>query len=185
VRPSRYSRKEILQKLSEVFRREGYNGASLADLAAAVGQGKASLYQKFPGGKAQIGAEVLAEIQQTFETRVLATLREQGTPDVRFKKMLDAACEFYGDGNVSCLVETLSLGEAGELYRSALHDAVQTWRKALIELARAAGHAAAKANVWAEEVLISIQGALVLARATKDPQIFRRALERLEHDFAA
>ena len=48
--------------------------------------------------------------------------------------MLDAACEFYGDGNVSCLVETLSLGEAGELYRTALQDAVQTWRKALIEL---------------------------------------------------
>ena len=85
-----------MQKLSEVFRREGYNGASLADLGAAVGQSKASLYQKFPGGKAQIGAEVLTEIQQTFETRVLATLREQGTADVRFKKMLDAASEFYG-----------------------------------------------------------------------------------------
>jgi TetR/AcrR family transcriptional repressor of lmrAB and yxaGH operons len=166
-----------LQKLSEVFRREGYNGASMADLGAAVGLGKASLYQKFPGGKAQIGAEVLAEIQQTFEIRVLATLRGQGTPDIRFKKMLDAACEFYGDGNVSCLVETLSLGEAGQLYRTALHDAVQTWRKALIELAQA--------NIWAEVVLTSIQGALVLARATKDPRIFRRVLKRLEHDFVA
>ena len=174
-----------MQKLSEVFRREGYNGASMADLGAAVGLGKASLYQKFPGGKAQIGAEVLAEIQQTFEIRVLATLRGQGTPDIRFKKMLDAACEFYGDGNVSCLVETLSLGEAGQLYRTALHDAVQTWRKALIELARAAGRASVKANIWAEVVLTSIQGALVLARATKDPRIFRRVLKRLEHDFVA
>ena len=99
--------------------------------------------------------------------------------------MLDAACEFYGDGNVSCLVETLSLGEAGQLYRTALHDAVQTWRKALIELARAAGRASVKANIWAEVVLTSIQGALVLARATKDPRIFRRVLKRLEHDFVA
>ena len=77
MRPSRTSRQEILRKLSQVFRRDGYTGASLADLAGAVGLGKASIYQKFPQGKVQIGAEVLAETGRTFETEVLAPLRDR------------------------------------------------------------------------------------------------------------
>ena len=105
MRPSRISRKEILQKLSQVFRRDGYTGASLADLANAVGLGKASLYQKFPDGKAQMGAEVLAEIGRSFETEVLAPMREPGPVDARFAKMLAGARKFYDDGKPKLLQE--------------------------------------------------------------------------------
>ena len=173
-----------MQKLSGVFRREGYIGASLADLGAAAGLGKASLYQKFPDGKAQMGAEVLAEIGRALESQVLARLREEGTPGLRFAKMLDGVNQFYAGGQVSCLIETLSLGEARKLYRTALFDAIQGWQKALAGLAREGGSSAARATVWAEEVLITIEGSLVLARAADDPTIFRRALKRLEREFA-
>jgi len=94
VRSSRTSRQEILQKLSRVFRRDGYAGASLADLAGAVGLGKASLYQKFPDGKVQMGAEVLAEIGRAFETEVLAPVREPGPVDARFANMLACVRRF-------------------------------------------------------------------------------------------
>jgi len=179
VRPSRISRKEILQKLSQVFRRDGYTGASLADLANAVGLGKASLYQKFPDGKAQMGAEVLAEIGQSFETEVLAPVREPGPVDARFAKMLAGARKFYNDGKLSCTLDTLSLGEAGRLYQDALSEAIKHWRDALTDLGKEAGLPATRATAWAEDVVITIEGALVLARAGNDPEIFRRALKRL------
>ncbi len=184
MRPSRNSRQEILHKLSEVFRRDGYTGASLADLAGAVGLGKASLYQKFPQGKVQIGAEVLAETGRTFETEVLAPLREPGTPEARFSKMLGAARRFYEDGKLSCVLDTLSLGEAGQFYREALSEAITHWQEALTTLGREAGLSPAKAAVWAEEVVITVEGSLVLARAANDPEIFRRALKRLGNRFA-
>jgi TetR/AcrR family transcriptional regulator, lmrAB and yxaGH operons repressor len=179
VRPSRSSRQEILRKLSEVFRRDGYTGASLADLADAVGLGKASLYQKFPQGKVQIGAEVLAETGRTFETEVFGPLREPGPADARFTKMLSAVRRFYEDGKLSCVLDTLSLGEAGQLYRDGLSSAIDQWQEALINLAREAGLSPAKATVWAEEFVITIEGSLVLARAANDPEIFARALKRL------
>ena len=137
--------KKSSSKLSEVFRRDGYTGASLADLAGAVGLGKASLYQKFPQGKVQIGAEVLAETGRTFETEVLAPLREPGTPEARFSKMLGAARKFYEDGKLSCVLDTLSLGEAGQFYRETLSEAITHWQEALTTLGREAGLSPAKA----------------------------------------
>jgi AcrR family transcriptional regulator len=180
MRPSRASRQEVIQKLSEVFRRDSYSGASLADLAAAVGLGKASLYQKFPNGKAQMGAEVLAEIGRSLEIDVLALLRQEGTPAARFARMLAAVGKFYAGGQLPCLLDTLSLGEAGKLYGATLSDAISRWQRALADLAREAGLPTSQAAIWAEEVLITIEGSLVLSRAKNDPQIFRRALKRLE-----
>jgi TetR/AcrR family transcriptional regulator, lmrAB and yxaGH operons repressor len=185
VRTSRTSRQEILQKLSQVFRRDGYTGASLADLAGAVGLGKASLYQKFPKGKQQMGAEVLAEIGRSFETEVLAVVREPGPVEARFTRMLAGVRKFYEDGKLSCVLDTLSLGEAGSLYRESLSAAVNHWLRTLTDLGREAGLSPAKAAVWAEDVVTTIEGSLILARASDDPEIFRRALKRLGRRIAA
>jgi TetR/AcrR family transcriptional repressor of lmrAB and yxaGH operons len=184
MRLSRSTRQEIVKKLSDVFRRDSYSGASLADLAAAVDLGKASLYQKFPEGKAQMGAEVLTEIGRSLKNDVLSVLRQEAPPIVRFKKMLAAVSKFYDGGQLSCLIDTLSLGEAGQLYRTALSDAIKQWELALADLAQETGQSPVKAAIWAEEVLITIEGSLVLARAKNDPQVFTRALQRLGRAFA-
>src|SRR5258708_3719035 len=184
MRPSRNSRREIVTKLSHVFPRDSYSGASLADLAAAVGLGKASLYQKFPEGKAQMGAEVLTEIGRSLANEVLIVLRQDAPPAVRFNKMLVAVGKFYNGGQLSCLIDTLSLGEAGQLYRTALRDAIKQWEQALADLAREAGQSAAKAAIWAEEVLITIEGSLGVARAQKEPQVVRKALKPFRPHFA-
>src|SRR5260370_36638744 len=159
MRPSRNSRQQIVKKLSDVFRRDSYSGASLADLAAAVGLGKASLYQKFPEGKAQMGAEVLTEIGRSLASEVLSVLRQDAPPAGRFNKMLVAVSKFYDGGQLSCLIDTLSLGEAGQIYLTALIDAVEQWEQALADLAREAGQSGAQAAILAEGVVIPSEGA--------------------------
>ncbi len=42
---------QLISILDDVFRRRGYEGATLAELSRACGLGKASLYHHFPGGK--------------------------------------------------------------------------------------------------------------------------------------
>src|SRR5687767_6837809 len=54
-------RADLLPLLAEVFRSHGYEGATLALISQATGLGKGSLYHFFPGGKAQMAADVLAE----------------------------------------------------------------------------------------------------------------------------
>ena len=46
-----HTREAIVQRLLGVIRREGYDGASLAQLSTATGLGKGSLYHHFPDGK--------------------------------------------------------------------------------------------------------------------------------------
>ena len=55
-------RSQVLRALGEVFRAHGYEGASLTLITEATGLGKGSLYHLFPGGKEQMAAEVLADI---------------------------------------------------------------------------------------------------------------------------
>ena len=69
-------RREVLRALGEVFRAHGYEGASLTLITEATGLGKGSLYHLFPGGKEQMAAEVLADIDAWFELNIYAPLRE-------------------------------------------------------------------------------------------------------------
>ena len=50
------SREVVLERLLATFRDQGYDGASLAELSAATGLGKSSLYHHFPGGKVDMAA---------------------------------------------------------------------------------------------------------------------------------
>ena len=60
----------ILPVLAEVFRAHGYEGASLSLITRATGLGKGSLYHLFPGGKAEMAACGLAEIDAWFEANL-------------------------------------------------------------------------------------------------------------------
>ncbi len=69
---------ELISILDEVFRRRGYDGATLSVLSRACGLGKASLYHHFPGGKDEM-ADVLLQraVAQLNDTRV-STSRSTG-----------------------------------------------------------------------------------------------------------
>src|SRR5687767_7960924 len=72
VPPPLVSDKELLERLTGVFRRHGYDGASLSVIAAATGLQRSSLYHRFPGGKEQMAAEVARALGGHFSSQLLA-----------------------------------------------------------------------------------------------------------------
>ncbi len=64
----------LLEHLTRVFQKHGYEGASLSLIAAATGLGRASLYHRFPGGKADMALAVLDHADLWFATHVLDPL---------------------------------------------------------------------------------------------------------------
>ena len=60
----KYSQNDVIQSLLEVFRKVGYDGASLQQLANATGLKKSSLYHRFPEGKKQMAEEVLKAVNE-------------------------------------------------------------------------------------------------------------------------
>ena len=61
------SKEEVITKLVPVFRRYGYEGATVSRLSEATGLKKASLYYHFQGGKEQMAEAVLGLIKQLFK----------------------------------------------------------------------------------------------------------------------
>lgn len=172
-------RKEILRALGEVFRAHGYEGASLTLITEATGLGKGSLYHLFPGGKQQMAAEVLADIDAWFELNIYAPLRDADDPARAVAAMIAGVDGYFHSGDRVCLVGVIALGVARDAFAETVEDYFVRWQAALAALLRRSGLSNAQAQRRAEDALLTVQGALVLARARNDARIFRRALSDL------
>ncbi|WP_300300549.1 TetR/AcrR family transcriptional regulator [Ferrovibrio sp.] len=175
------SREDAITRIAEVFREHGFAGSSLSAITEATGLGKGSLYNHFPGGKDQMGAEVLAHIDGWFETQVYAPLRQSDDPRVAITAMFDAVDAYFRSGRRICLVGAFALDATRDRFAAAVQGYFTHWIDALA-LALAAGGAAdalAHAHVLAESAVAGIQGALTLSRALNDPAVFMRQMQEM------
>lgn len=171
---------DIIDRLTDVFRTVGYDGATLSKLSAATGLQRASLYHRFPGGKKEMAEAVLAQAGAWVDTHILAPLMGSGTPQARLRKMTEALDRFYVRGGTSCLLDSLSFGEGSDLFHDHIEAAFAHWIEALEALVvESTGCPKAEARRRAEDAVLSIQGALVLARGTGRTQPFQRVLTNL------
>ena len=172
-------RAETLPALAEVFRAHGYEGASLALISGATGLGKGSLYNLFPGGKAEMAACVLEEIDGWFETNLYAPLREAKQPAEAVSAMFDAVEAYFRSGRRVCLVGVVALGSERDRFGAAVRSYFARWVAALAAALERSGRGAAGSTALAEEIVMQIQGAIILARALDDPAVFTRAMSAL------
>jgi AcrR family transcriptional regulator len=172
-------RSDALSALAECFREHGYEGASLALIGKATGLGKGSLYHFFPGGKAEMAAAVLAEIDDWFEREIFAPLREADPPRPGIAHMFEATEEYLRSGRRVCLVGAFALGDARDRFGAAVKDYFVRWIDALSAALLRAGWEQEAARAAAEDVVGGIQGAIVLARSLDDPRAFTGMLARM------
>jgi TetR/AcrR family transcriptional repressor of lmrAB and yxaGH operons len=174
---------EVVARLLEVFKEQGYAGASISQIAQATGLGRSSLYHHFPGGKEDMALAVLARIEASMREEIFAPLRSGGPPEERMRAMLDAYDSIYDSGRDVCLLGTLVLGGSRKRFQQQLTQTFEEWLAALTQLAIEAGVQASDARDRAEDAVVRIQGALILAGGLNDPAPFRRALDRLSKEY--
>jgi TetR/AcrR family transcriptional regulator, lmrAB and yxaGH operons repressor len=173
-------RTELLPALGEVFRAHGYEGATLALITQATGLGKGSLYHFFPGGKQQMATEVLDEIGRWFEDNIFVPLRQTDDPGRAIAAMIKGTDAYFRSGHRVCLVGVIALGSSRDSFASQVNGYFARWHEALAGVLKRAGLGAAAARQRAEDALLTIQGALVLARACDDASVFSRAMSELK-----
>lgn len=176
------STEEAIAQLATVFRQYGYEGATLARLSKATGLAKASLYHHFPKGKEEMAAAVLNHMKHWFEEHILKPLRDGGTPADRIRTMSKNVDELYNRGQESCLLAVLTLGESKDLFHTQIRFALNIWIDTLAEVLIDAGLDSQRAQQRAEDAILQIQGALVLARALDDTAPFERVIKRLPEE---
>ncbi|MDQ7017995.1 MAG: TetR/AcrR family transcriptional regulator [Robiginitomaculum sp.] len=170
----------LLQRLSEVFRDHGYEGASLAKLSEAAGLKKASLYHRFPKGKEQMACEVLLAAQAWLSKNIVKPLKSKNNPRERIKAMAKTLDTFYSGGKQACLLNMLSSSRIqGGPFTGVIREAFDLWIDALTDVLIEAQMDRKEARTRAERAIALLQGNLVLARGMGTTRPFKAFLQTL------
>ncbi len=177
--PALQSRDDVIDRIMSVLRRTGYDGASLTELSKATGLGKSSLYHHFPDGKDDMVRAVLERLDAQLRAAVFTPLRAAGVPTQRLQVMIKAVDAFYRQGRESCVLAQLVLGSTRDRFREPLTAIFTEWTAAVTKLVTDAGVPKAIARQRAEDAVLRIEGALVLAGGLDDNGVFTRMLKSL------
>jgi AcrR family transcriptional regulator len=178
-------REDVVPLLGEIFREHGFSGTSLSEITHRTGLGKSSLYHFFPNGKAEMAQVVLDDISEWFETHVYAQLRSGDDPADNIRLMFDSVDQYFDSGNRICLVGAFALDDTRDTFATQVNDYFTAWINALAKTLSRSGLTPREAKDAAEETVLGIQGALVLARSQDDSGVFKRALKRLHQHLQA
>jgi AcrR family transcriptional regulator len=168
------TRDRIVNATAELFRRQGYTGTGLKQIVAEAEAPFGSLYHFFPGGKEQLGDEVIRQAGQ-FYFQLFEAISD-AAPDI-----VTATSDFFNgaaetlrvtDYADACPIATVALEVAStnDVLRQATADVFESWVEAAAARAIAAGVPRRRARELAISFLASLEGAFVLSRAMRSTE---------------
>lgn len=169
------TKERILDASSELFRRQGLTGTGIKQVLAAANAPFGSLYHHFPGGKDQLAAETIARAGAWYGEMVMEKLLSIPDPVESIRAAFVDAGENlkatdYAD---ACPIETIALEVAStnEELRVACHEVFEAWVTGLGLWLEAGGVAASDARPLALTIISTLEGAFVLARASRNTEV--------------
>ena len=180
------SRDQVAQRLFDAFRTYGFEGATLARLSEATGLGRASLYHYFPGGKDDMAREVIALAHKWVNDNVRAPLAQRTlAPSIRVNAAFHNLIRGYDNGFASCVVNLMGVGDAHGVVGKELEELASAYVSAFESFLRSIGIARVKASRIALETVMQVEGALVMARALNDRDVFLERIEAIAQQYLA
>jgi len=180
MRPQKINDTELLEGLMMVLRKKGYDGASLNDLANSSGLQKASLYHRFPGGKKDIGLAVLSFVEEWKEKNIISVINDTTLePTVRLETVLKNITAIYDNGQCSCVMKALSMGNGLELFNDELKEGAERWLEALTKLGLDFRLNQSASEALAMQALVKIQGSLIVSINLNDTTPFESAINEI------
>lgn len=172
TRPSTDTRERIVVAAAELFRRQGYAGTGMKQIAALAEAPFGSIYHFFPGGKSELGEEVIRRAGTFFAA--LGTYVVDPEPDLvsGVRAFFDGAAETVRETGYedACPIAAIALEVAStdpEL-RAATADVFGDWIEMFALRLRGAGVEAGEAGRLATLLLASLEGGFLLARSRRD-----------------
>ncbi len=172
------SKAEILDRLMLLFRQQGYDGASLAEIAKVTGLGKSSLYHYFPGGKVEMAREVMAHLSSQLAP-ALAAVHGPGAPRAKLAAFLLVVESIYDSGRLACLLERLCASADRKKFARPLQSTFGALLAGFEALCVEAGLSRSVSRARAEDAVVRIQGSLVLGAGIDQPEVFVRTLRTI------
>jgi AcrR family transcriptional regulator len=161
----------ILDATADLFRRYGYTGTGLKQIVADANAPFGSLYHHFPGGKQELGVEVIHRSGAMYLELVTGIF--DAAPDIvtGVHDCFAGAAEVLRatDYSDACPIETVALEVAStnEPLRAATAEVFESWIEGATARFSVAGIDDATARALSISVIALLEGAFVLARSSR------------------
>lgn len=167
------TRSRLVRTAEALFGAQGYAGSGLKQLTDSAGAPWGSLYHFFPGGKAELGAATLAFAGEKYGEAWRRAFARTPDPAEAVWRMFEGQARVLAGGGwrAGCPVAATTLDMAGldAALRAACAEAFATWLAIIAEALEAHGLPPSRAGALAHLVLATLEGAMILARASGDP----------------
>ena len=173
------TRERMLDTTGRLLQHQGYAATGLNQVVAESQAPKGSLYFHFPGGKEQLAAEALSRSGSSWAGSledVLTSARTTVAAMRRWVRMLAEQLEVT-DFAAGCPVATVALEAAprSDAISVAATQVYASWVALIRARLETEGVAASRARTAAVAAVAAIEGALVLATASRDTTPLRQA----------
>ncbi|KUM26838.1 TetR family transcriptional regulator [Mesorhizobium loti] len=166
------TRTRMIEATALLIRQRGYHGTSLNDILSASGAPRGSLYFHFPGGKDQLVIEVTRDSVAKVTERLAADLAAESDPAVAVRHIYQSVARMLEENEFSlgCPIAPVVLDgpndvpDLAEICRSAFEQWIGLLRQTFVR----AGVPEQRAQALALLVESSLEGLMVIARATRD-----------------
>ena len=165
------TKQRIIDASATLMRRQGYEATGLTEIVNAARAPFGSIYHFFPGGKEQLGAEVIRWSGAEYAKLLPAVLAT--TPDLvsGVRAFFAGAAQHLVATNFedACPIATVALevSSRSEVMRAACADVFESWIDSGVDHLVAGGVRPERARALVIEMIASLEGAFVLCRATR------------------
>lgn len=176
------TRERIVETSAELFRRQGYAATGVKQIVTAAQAPFGSIYHHFPGGKEQLGAEAVRTSGALYELLIPAVF--DPAPDLvsAVRAFFAGAAEHLRETDYedACPIATVALEvcSRSETMRQACADVFDSWIAAGMPRFTAAGLDERTARRLVIGMISALEGAFVLARATRNTEALHIAGEQ-------
>ena len=169
----------ILDVTADLFRRYGYTGTGMKQIVAEANAPFGSLYHFFPGGKEELGEQVIRRSGRMYFELFEAIFGAADDPVSGVRDFFMGAAEVlrqtdYAD---ACPIATVALevASANEPLRQATADVFESWIEGASTHMAAHGIHGDRARALAISVIAILEGAFILSRASHSTEAMETA----------
>jgi AcrR family transcriptional regulator len=168
------TKERIVTASADLFRRQGYNGTGVKQIVAAAEAPFGSLYHFFPGGKEELGAEVIRWSGGMYGLLMPAVFDPAPDLVTGVRDFFAGAAEHLRESDFAdaCPIATVALevSSVSEPLREACADVFDGWINGATKRFAEAGISRGRARELAIAMIAALEGAFVLARALRDTE---------------
>ena len=183
------TRERILASSAQLFNRQGYFGASLADIMRETGLEKGGIYNHF-SSKEQLALESFDYAYGLIQERVRQALSGKFNA---IERLLAIVTVFQGiledpqvAGGCPILNTAIEADDANEVLRDRARSAMDNWRTTIHRIVnKGIERQQIRPGIDADEVasilIATLEGAIMLSNLYKDPRHIQRAADHIAH----